>query len=150
MLKISLLFKKFTNFTGKYLENSQDKECENFRVLFSYKHKQTGRLSNLHQCTINLRILGCFLYLYTAAMIGSSNINALFDKFCSIRIFISLTILLKQLLNTSTHFWSFIINFSFLDNVILILASELLEKSGATVFQNIFLPVTDFMSKVSK
>ena len=34
MLKISLLFKKNTNFTGEQLENSYDQECEIFRVLF--------------------------------------------------------------------------------------------------------------------
>ena len=37
MLKISLLFKKFTNFT---LQNSYKEECEMFRVLFLYEHKQ--------------------------------------------------------------------------------------------------------------
>ena len=43
MLKISLLFKNFTNFTGKKLENSLDLEGEIFRLLFLYEHKQTYR-----------------------------------------------------------------------------------------------------------
>ena len=47
-LKISLLFKKFTNFIGKKLENSLDKECDIFRVLLLYEHKHIGRFSNLH------------------------------------------------------------------------------------------------------
>ena len=34
MLKISLLFKKFTNFTGKYLQNCFDLECEISRYCF--------------------------------------------------------------------------------------------------------------------
>ena len=51
MLKITLLFRKFTNFTGKQLENSQDQECEVFRVLFLYEHKNIERFSNLHNCT---------------------------------------------------------------------------------------------------
>ena len=51
MLKISLLFKKFTNFTGKYVETSYNQECEIFRVLFLYEHIHIGRFSNLHQCT---------------------------------------------------------------------------------------------------
>ena len=37
MLKISLLFKKNTTFTGEKLENSYDQKCEIFRVLFLYK-----------------------------------------------------------------------------------------------------------------
>ena len=37
MLKSSLLFKKMANFTGKWLENSLDWECEIFRVVFSYE-----------------------------------------------------------------------------------------------------------------
>ena len=43
MLKISLLFKKVTNFTGKYFENYFDQECEMFRVLFLYEHKHIER-----------------------------------------------------------------------------------------------------------
>ena len=34
MLKISLLFKKLTNFTGKQLENPQDQECEHKQIVF--------------------------------------------------------------------------------------------------------------------
>ena len=48
MLKISLLFKKFTNFTGKQLENSYEKECKVFRVLFLYEHKHTGIFLSLY------------------------------------------------------------------------------------------------------
>ena len=39
MSKISLLYKKFRNFTGKLLKSSQDYECEVFRALFLYEHK---------------------------------------------------------------------------------------------------------------
>ena len=48
MFKSSLLFKKNTNFTGKSLENSSDKECEIFRVLFLNEPKQMVKISNLH------------------------------------------------------------------------------------------------------
>ena len=48
MLKINLIFKKFTKFTGKPLENFLDEECEIFWVSFLYGHKHTGRFSNLH------------------------------------------------------------------------------------------------------
>ena len=41
MLKISILFKKFT-------KNSWDYECESFRVLFLYEHKHIGIFLNLH------------------------------------------------------------------------------------------------------
>ena len=54
MSKISLLFKKFTNFTDKYLENSWDSECQIFRVLVLYEHKHIGRFSNLHWYTFKL------------------------------------------------------------------------------------------------
>ena len=47
MLKISPLFKKFTNFTGKQLKNSLDSEYEIFRTLFLYEHEHIGRFSNL-------------------------------------------------------------------------------------------------------
>ena len=46
LLKISQLFKKFTNFTGK--------ECEIFTVLFLHENKGIGRFSNLHQRTFKL------------------------------------------------------------------------------------------------
>ena len=48
MLKISLLFKKNTHFTSEKLENSYDKECEIFRVLFLYEFEYMARFSNLH------------------------------------------------------------------------------------------------------
>ena len=48
MLKISLLFKKNTNFTGELLENSYDSECEIFGVLFLYEFEYMVRFSNLH------------------------------------------------------------------------------------------------------
>ena len=51
MLKISLLFKKNTNFTGEQLESSYDQECEIFRVSFLYELEYIGRFSNLHYCT---------------------------------------------------------------------------------------------------
>ena len=47
MLKSSLLFKKNTNFTGKYFENCFDYECEIFRLLLLYEHEYIGRFSNL-------------------------------------------------------------------------------------------------------
>ena len=50
-LKSSLLFKKNANFTGDYLENYKDLECEVFRVMLSYKHEHIGRFSNLHWYT---------------------------------------------------------------------------------------------------
>ena len=43
--------KHSANFTGKKLENSQDKESETFRVLFLYEHEQIGKVSNLRQYT---------------------------------------------------------------------------------------------------
>ena len=43
LLEISLIFTKFTNFTGKQLVNSQDQECEIFKVLFLYEHKNLRR-----------------------------------------------------------------------------------------------------------
>ena len=48
MLKISVLFKKKTNFTGEELSNSYDQECEVFKVLFLYELEHIGRFSNLH------------------------------------------------------------------------------------------------------
>ena len=54
MLKISLLFNKYTNFTGEYLENSQYTECIFFRVLLLYEIEYIGRFSNLHLCTFKL------------------------------------------------------------------------------------------------
>ena len=48
MLKISLLFKKNTNFTGEQLENSYDQECEIFRVLFLCELEYIGTFSKLH------------------------------------------------------------------------------------------------------
>ena len=62
MLKSSLLFKKNTNFTGKYLGNSQVYECEIFRVLFSYGAEHILKFSNLHQCTFNFT---CFVNFLT-------------------------------------------------------------------------------------
>ena len=40
MLKISLLLKKNTNFTGEELKNSYNQEWQTFRVLFSYEYFQ--------------------------------------------------------------------------------------------------------------
>ena len=51
MLKIRLLFKKFTTFTGKFL----GLRIQIFRVLISYEHKHIDRFSNLHQCTFKRR-----------------------------------------------------------------------------------------------
>ena len=78
-----------------------------------------------------LRILVSLLYFCTAAIIGPSNIDVSFKKFWSIRIGINS--------GQSEHFWSFITNFSFSNNVILLLALDLLVKRGATVFQKILL-----------
>ena len=50
----------------------------------------------------------------------------------------------------SAFFCVFIINFSCSDNVNLLLILDLLDKSGATDFQNILLSITDFTSKISK
>ena len=44
-IKISLLFKKFTNFTDKQLENFQSKT---FRVLLLHESKHIKRSSDLH------------------------------------------------------------------------------------------------------
>ena len=52
MLKVSLHFKKFTNFTDKTI----------FKVLFLYEHKHLQRFSNLYQCTLKVRL--SFLLLY--------------------------------------------------------------------------------------
>ena len=52
MLKISLLFKKFTNFASKQLENSYEKECEIFRVLLLYEHEHIMRFSNLRYVSL--------------------------------------------------------------------------------------------------
>ena len=57
MLKISLIFKKFTNFTGKQLENSQDNESKLFRVLCLYERKHIARFSNLHQCSFTFQTI---------------------------------------------------------------------------------------------
>ena len=48
-IKISLLFKKFTNFTWKYFENSQDDKSKILKVLFLYENKHIGRFSNLRR-----------------------------------------------------------------------------------------------------
>ena len=48
MLKISLIFKKNTNFTGEKLVNSYDQECEIFRVLYLHELKYIGRFLDLH------------------------------------------------------------------------------------------------------
>ena len=48
MLKISLLLKKNTNFTGELLKNSYDEECETFRVLFLHESEYMERFSNLY------------------------------------------------------------------------------------------------------
>ena len=52
MLKVSLLFKKFTNFTDKTI----------FKVLFLYEHKHIQRFSNLYQCTLKVRLSFVLLY----------------------------------------------------------------------------------------
>ena len=48
-IKIRLLFKKFTNFTWKYFENSRDDESKILKVLFLYENKHIGRFSNLRR-----------------------------------------------------------------------------------------------------
>ena len=48
MFKISVLFKKNTNFTAHQLENFYDQAPEIFRVLFLSELKYIGRLCNLH------------------------------------------------------------------------------------------------------
>ena len=55
-LKISLIFKKNTNFMGKKVQSSQDLECEIFRVLFSHERNHIGRFSNLHWCTFKFKL----------------------------------------------------------------------------------------------
>ena len=47
-VEVSLIFKKFTNFTCKWLKNYQDWECQISRVLFLYENKHVGRFSILH------------------------------------------------------------------------------------------------------
>ena len=44
MLKISVPFKKFTNFTDKQFKNFESSEYVIFRVLFLYEHKRIERL----------------------------------------------------------------------------------------------------------
>ena len=39
MMKISLLLKKFTNFTGQITREFLELRMQNVRVLFSYEHK---------------------------------------------------------------------------------------------------------------
>ena len=57
MLKISVLSKKFTNFTGKITREFLGLTMETiFRVLFLHQHKRIGRFSNLHQCTLKDRL----------------------------------------------------------------------------------------------
>ena len=51
ILKISLLFKKFINFTGKITREFLGLRNEIFRVLFLYEHKDIGIFSNLLYCT---------------------------------------------------------------------------------------------------
>ena len=48
MLKIGVLFKKNTNFTGEYSKILRIQNAKYFRVLFLYEHKHTKRFSNLH------------------------------------------------------------------------------------------------------
>ena len=48
MLKSSLLFKESTNFTGTQLENSKERECEIFRVVFLNEPEDIPKFSNLH------------------------------------------------------------------------------------------------------
>ena len=55
MLKSSSFFKKYTNFTGNYFENSQDQECKVLRLLFWYGREHIGRFSHLYYCTFDGR-----------------------------------------------------------------------------------------------
>ena len=58
MLKISLLFQKFTKLQGA--DNSRIRiiqNAKNFKVLFVYEHKHRGRFSNLHWCTFKLSVI---------------------------------------------------------------------------------------------
>ena len=48
MSKVTLRFKKFTNFTGKYLENSRNKNAKSSVYCFFYEHKHIGRFPDLN------------------------------------------------------------------------------------------------------
>ena len=50
MLKISLLFKKFTNFTGKRLKGSYDWDAKFWGIIFLWA-QVCGGFSSLHLCT---------------------------------------------------------------------------------------------------
>ena len=49
----TILFKKSTNFSGTQLENSKERECEIFRVVFLNEPEDIPKFSNLHWCTFN-------------------------------------------------------------------------------------------------
>ena len=48
MLKIRLLFKKFTNFNGQITREFLGLRMQNFQGIVLYEHKYIGRFSNLH------------------------------------------------------------------------------------------------------
>ena len=75
MLKSSLLIKKKTNFTGKYLENSQDQECKVFRLLFLYEPEHIVRFSNLHQCTFSMDNPGYHSSVRSSSAVSYSSVK---------------------------------------------------------------------------
>ena len=77
MLKISLLFKKYTTFTGESLKNFQDKVCEIFRILALHKSEQIGRFSNLYQCTFKV----IYKKSVCQGMLSLSSIRIIFSVF---------------------------------------------------------------------
>ena len=63
-IKIRLLFKKFTNFTWKYFENSRDDESKILKVLFLYENKHIGRFSNLRRDPVMfIPLAWCTIYV---------------------------------------------------------------------------------------
>ena len=48
---------KNTNVTGKYLENIYEQECEIFRVVFLYEHKDIERFSSLQKIIFSVRLV---------------------------------------------------------------------------------------------
>ena len=99
-LKSSLLLRKGRDFKGRSFEDSQDQECEIFRILLLYKLEHIKRFSNLHKRTFNFAWWCSFLIGLLSVCSASSQIPGIsFSKFLiqsSIWQFVSLTKYLKN------------------------------------------------------
>ena len=73
MLKISLLFTKYTNFAGEYLENSCNTECEIFRALCLYELEYMG--GDFQICISILLIKFCILVRKNSQVISVSQFS---------------------------------------------------------------------------